>query len=157
MVAAPSGPKGLGYLLVVGGMAIPKGAPDREKTIAAIKSLSTPEAQNATLKSNAFFPTVKADPPSDLPPAIQMEAKAVVAQQSAENAILALPPVGLGAKDGEVGQLYKNCFQEICLNGKDVQSTLQAQGQQLNAILADLKVPCWPPDPVQPGQVCKAM
>jgi multiple sugar transport system substrate-binding protein len=157
MVPAPSGPKGLGYLLVVGGMAIPKGAPDREKTIAAIKSLSTPEAQNATLKSNAFFPTVKADPPSDLPPAIQMEAKAVAAQQGAEDAILALPPVGLGAKDGEVGQLYKNCFQEICLNGKDVQSTLQAQGQQLNAILADLKVPCWPPDPVQPGQVCKAM
>ena len=157
MVAAPSGPKGLGYMLVVGGMAIPKGAPDREKAVAAIKSLSTPEAQNATLKSNAFFPTVKADPPSDLPPAIAMEAKAVAAQQSAENALLALPPVGLGAKDGEVAQLYKNCFQEICLNGKDVKSTLQAQGQQLNAILADLKVPCWPPDPVQPGQVCKAV
>ena len=56
-----------------------------------------------------------------------------------------------------MAQLYKNCFQEICLNGKDVKSTLQAQGQQLNAILADLKVPCWPPDPVQAGQVCKAM
>jgi multiple sugar transport system substrate-binding protein len=156
MVPAPSGPKGLGYMLVVGGMAIPKGAPDRDKTNAAIKSLSTPEAQIATLKSNAFFPTVKAEPPADLPPAIAMEAKAVTAQQSAENAILALPPVGLGAKDGEVAQLYKNCFQEICLNGKDVKSTLQAQGQQLNAILADLKVPCWAPDPVQPGQVCKA-
>jgi multiple sugar transport system substrate-binding protein len=156
MVAAPSGPKGLGYLLVVGGMAIPKGAPDREKTIAAIKNLSTPEAQNATLKSNAFFPTVKADPPADLPPAIQMEAKAVAAQQSAENAILALPPVGLGPKDGEVGQLFKNCFQEIVLNGADAKKTLQAQGQQLNAILAELKVPCWAPDPVQAGQVCKA-
>jgi multiple sugar transport system substrate-binding protein len=156
MVPAPSGPKGLGYLLVVGGIGIPKGAPERDRTVAAIKALSTPEAQNATLKSNAFFPTVKTEPPSDLPPAIGMEAKAVAAQQSSEQAILALPPVGLGAKDGEVAQLYKNCFQQICLNNADVKTTLQAQGSQLNAILAELKVPCWAPDPVQAGQVCKA-
>jgi multiple sugar transport system substrate-binding protein len=55
-----------------------------------------------------------------------------------------------------VAQLFKNCFQEIVLNGADAKATLQAQGKQLNAILADLKVPCWAPDPVQAGQVCKA-
>lgn len=155
MVQAPSGPKGLGYMLVVAGLAIVKGAPDKDKAIEVIKKLSTPEAQIDTLRSNAFFPVVKADPPSDLKPAAQLEAKAVAAQQNAPKALLALPPVGLGAKDGEVGQLFKNCFQQICLSNADVGATLKAQGQQLQTILDGLKVPCWAPDPMTPGQACK--
>ncbi|MGI8716835.1 MAG: extracellular solute-binding protein [Lapillicoccus sp.] len=155
MVPAPTGPKGLGYMLVVAGLGILKGAPDKDRAIEVIRKLSTPEAQIDTLRSNAFFPVVKADPPSDLPAGAQLEAKAVAAQQNAAKAVLALPPVGLGAKDGEVGQLFKNCFQQICLSNADIKSTLTAQGQQLETILAGLKVPCWAPDPMTPGQVCK--
>jgi len=155
MVPAPTGPKGLGYMLVVAGLGILKGAPDKDRAIEVIRKLSTPEAQIDTLRSNAFFPVVKADPPSDLPAGAQLEAKAVAAQQNAAKAVLALPPVGLGAKDGEVGQLFKNCFQQICLSNADIKSTLTAQGQQLETILQGLKVPCWAPDPMTPGQVCK--
>ena len=147
LAPAPSGPKGLGYLLVVGGLAIPQGSQQRDKAIEVIKALSTPEAQLETLKSNAFFPVVEADIGSDLPPGIALEAKAVEAQQDAEGAILALPPVGLGDKDPQVSQLFKNCFQEICLNGADIGATLAQQGAALAEIMNGLKVPCWEPDP----------
>lgn len=147
MVPAPSGPKGKGYLLVVGGMAVPKGAPDKEKAFELIKALSKPEAQIETLKSNAFFPVVKTDIGTDLPGGIALEAKAVKAQQDASDALLALPPAGLGDKDPQVSQLFKNCFQEICLNNADVKATLDRQGAELAKIMDGLKVPCWAPDP----------
>ena len=60
----------------------------------------------------------------------------------------------LGARDGEVGQIFKNCFKEICLDGKPVQQVLDAQATQLNAIMDELKVPCWQPDPA--GANCRA-
>lgn len=147
LVPAPSGPKGLGYLLVVGGLAVPQGSKDKDKAFEVIKALSTPEAQIETLKSNAFFPVVKAEIGSDLPAGIALEAKAVSAQQAASGAILALPPVGLGDKDPQVTQLFKNCFQQICLNGADVKATLAQQGAALADIMNGLKVPCWAPDP----------
>lgn len=147
MVPAPSGPKGKGYLLVVGGMAVPQGSPEKDKAFELIKALSKPEAQIETLKSNAFFPVVKTEIGSDLPGGIALEAKAVKAQQEAGDAILALPPVGLGDKDPQVSQLFKNCFQEICLNNADVKATLDRQGAELASIMDSLNVPCWAPDP----------
>jgi multiple sugar transport system substrate-binding protein len=85
--------------------------------------------------------------PTDLPGAIALADKAVRAQRDAPNAILSLPPVGLGPRDGEVGQIFKNCFKEICLDGKPVKQVLDAQAGQLNAILDELKIACWKPDP----------
>lgn len=155
MVPAPRGPKGLGYLLVVVGLGIPRGAPDVDKAKEVIKALTNPDTQLDVLRQNAFFPTVKATLPSDLPPNISLEAAAVQAQQGASEAILSLPPVGLGAKDGEVSQIFKNTFKEICLNRKPVPQVLDAQARQLNTILEQLKVPCWKPDPA--GATCKVM
>lgn len=153
MVPAPKGPKGLGYLLVVVGLGIPRGAPDVDKVKEVIKALTNPETQLEVLRQNAFFPTVKATLPSDLPANISLEAAAVQAQQGAGEAILSLPPVGLGAKDGEVSQIFKNTFKEICLNNKPVQQVLDAQAKQLNTILDQLKVACWKPDPA--GSPCR--
>ena len=147
MVPAPAGPKGRGYLLIVGGMAVPKGSPEKDKAFELIKALSKPEAQIETLKSNAFFPVVKTDIGGDLPGGVALEAKAVKAQQEASDALLALPPVGLGDKDPQVSQLFKNCFQEVCLNNSDVKDTLARQGAELAKIMDALNVPCWAPDP----------
>jgi multiple sugar transport system substrate-binding protein len=155
MVPAPRGPKGLGYMLVVAGMAIPRGAPEAEKAKEIIKALTTDEAQIDVLRENAFFPVVDVTPPETLPPAIRLEAAAVQAQQNADDAVISLPPVGLGAKDGEVSQIFKNCFKEICIDGRPVQQVLDAQAQQLNAILDELKVGCWQPDPA--GQTCRVL
>jgi multiple sugar transport system substrate-binding protein len=155
MAPAPRGPKGLGYMLVVAGLAIPRGAPEADRARAVIEALTTPDVQLEVLRRNAFFPVVNAPLPADLPPAVALEAEAVRRQQSAEGAVLALPPVGLGAKDGEVSQIFKNCFKEICLDGRPVQQVLDRQAQQLNTILDEAKVPCWRPDPVAAGQTCR--
>ncbi|WP_422769262.1 ABC transporter substrate-binding protein [Plantactinospora sp. WMMC1484] len=155
MAPAPRGPKGLGYMLVVAGLAIPKGAPEPERARQVIETLTTPDVQLEVLRRNAFFPVVEAPLPADLPPAVALEAEAVRRQQEAQDAVLALPPVGLGAKDGEVSQIFKNCFKEICLDRRPVQQVLDAQAGQLNAILDEVKVPCWRPDPVAPGQTCR--
>ena len=154
MVPAPSGPKGLGYMLVVAGYGVPKGA-DVAKASTVIKALSQPATQIEVLRQNAFFPVVKAEMPTDLPAAVRLEADAVAGQQTAPNALLALPPVGLGAKDGEVSQVFKDCFKQICKDGKAPAVVLGQAAKILQAILDEVKVPCWAPDPVTAGETCK--
>ncbi|WP_460768572.1 ABC transporter substrate-binding protein [Mariniluteicoccus flavus] len=154
MVQAPSGPKGLGYMLVIAGVAVPKGA-DKAKASKVIRALLKPEMQNETLKQNAFFPVIKGELPSDLTPAVSLEAKAVKSQQSASNAVVALPPVGIGAKDGELGQAFKDTFAQVCLNKKAPAEVVQAQAKNIQKILDEVKVPCWAPDPSTPGTPCK--
>lgn len=155
MVPAPRGPKGRGYMLIVAGVAMPKGGRERYRTEQVIRGFAEPTMQIETLRSNAFFPVVQTELPPDLSGAIALEAGAVRLQQRSPGAILALPPVGLGAKDGEVSQIFKNCFVEICLNGSPVQSALDRQATKLNTILKALDVPCWAPDPVSPGSKCE--
>jgi multiple sugar transport system substrate-binding protein len=155
MVPAPKGPKGRGYMIVIGGLAIPKGAPEAAKAKEVIKTLTMPSVQVEVLRANAFFPVAKTELPGDLPKPIGLEAAGVKAQQESPGTIVSLPPVGLGAKDGEVAQVFQNTFKEICLNGKPVQQVVDDQAGKLNAILDQLKVPCWKPDPA--GSPCKAM
>jgi multiple sugar transport system substrate-binding protein len=153
MVPAPRGPKGLGYMLVLCGLGIPKGAPEQAKAKEVIKALTTPDVQVDVLRQNAFSPVTNAQVPTDLPGAIALADKAVRAQREAPDAVLSLPPVGLGPRDGEVGQIFKNCFKEICLDNKPVKQVLDAQAGQLNAILDELKIACWKPDP--DGNPCR--
>ncbi|MDR6508503.1 multiple sugar transport system substrate-binding protein [Arthrobacter oryzae] len=148
MVPAPRGPKGRGYMLIVAGLAIPKGGKDRDLAEQAIRGLAEPLTQVETLRRNAFFPVVQTELPTDLTGAIALEAVAVRRQQRSAGALLALPPVGLGTKEGEVSQIFKNCFQEICLNNASVQPVLDRQAAELNTILKALNVPCWAPDPI---------
>lgn len=155
MVPAPRGPKGRGYMLIVAGLALPKGGKERARAEQAIRALTEPLVQVETLRSNAFFPVVQTELPTDLSGAIALEAAAVRRQQRSAGALLALPPVGLGAKEGEVSQIFKNCFQEICLGGSGVQPVLDRQATQLNTIMKALNVPCWAPDPVSAGTKCE--
>ncbi|BCB77384.1 ABC transporter substrate-binding protein [Phytohabitans flavus] len=153
MLPAPSGPKGLGYMLVVAGLAIPNGAPEAAKAKEVVKALTTGDVQVDVLRQNAFFPVTNAQLPTDLPAAVGLEAAAVKRQQETAGAIVSLPPVGVGARDAEVGQVFKNVFKEVCLDGKPVQGVLDSQAGQLNAILDELKVACWRPDPA--GSPCR--
>lgn len=154
MVPAPTGPKGLGYMLIVAGLAIPKGG-DKTKANKTIQALLKPDIQNATLKQNAFFPVIKGDPPADLPPAVKLESTAVQAQQNNPKAIVALPPVGVGAKDAELGQAFKDTFTQICLQNKPIPDVVANQANVIQKILDEVKVPCWAPDPSSNGQTCK--
>jgi multiple sugar transport system substrate-binding protein len=152
LLPAPTGPEGLGYLLVVAGIGIPRGAPALDRSRAVITALTTMDTQAEVLRQNAFFPVVGSGTPAGLPPAVTAAATAIQAQRSAPNAILSLPPVGLGTRDGEVTQIFKDCFTEICLNRKPVRPTLDAQARKLDALLAEVNVPCWAPDT---GRSCR--
>ncbi len=146
MVPAPIGPKGLGYMLVVAGMGIPKGG-DVATAAKAIRALLQPKVQIEVLRQNAFFPVVKADLPSDLSAPVKMEAEAVAKQTASPKALVALPPVGLGTKDGELAQVFKDCFREICLKNGDPKTVLGKYASTVASILDATKVPCWAPDP----------
>jgi multiple sugar transport system substrate-binding protein len=155
MVPAPKGPKGRGFMAVLIGLAIPKGAPDQDKAKDLIKALSETKTQLEVLRQNAFFPTVKADIPSDLPAAVRLEADAVQAQASSPDALVALPPVGLGQKDGEMSKIFKDSFTAIVLQNADIKATLDAQARNMQALLDDAKASCWAPDRGARGQTCQ--
>lgn len=153
MVPSPRGPKGLGYLVVLTGLGIPKGAPESDVAQKVIAALSRPSAQLELLRANGFFPTVRADLPGDLTPAIRLGADAIQRQRTSEDALVALPPVGLGTREGEVSKVFKDTFQSIVLDGADIRSTLDSQSKIMNQLLAEINVSCWPPDP--PGSPCE--
>ncbi|MDP9460083.1 MAG: ABC transporter substrate-binding protein [Actinomycetota bacterium] len=154
MFPVPTGPQGQGYMPVVSGLAIPKGAPDRAAAVALIEALSVPETQVEVLRKNAFFPTVNAPLPADLPPGIAEEAKAVQAQQEAPKALLALPPVGLGSREGEFTQVYKDAFSRIVLNGENPTAVLPGAKGAVQRLLNETKAACWTPDPASGGAPC---
>jgi multiple sugar transport system substrate-binding protein len=155
MAPVPAGPKGRAYMPVVTGLAIPKGAPARDKTERLIEALSKPDVQLDVLRKNAFFPTVAGPIPTDLPPAVQLEADAVRKQQTGANAILALAPVGLGTGEGELTKVYKDTFARIVLKNEPIQRVLAEQGDRVQKLLSDSKAPCWTPDPASGDQPCQ--
>jgi len=152
---APSGPAGLGFMAILAGVAIPRGAPDQEAATALITALSEPATQLAVLSQNAFFPVVEAEITDDLPPEIQLEATAVAATQSADNAIAALPPVGLGANDAQMSQAFRDAFTAIVLDGNDIAEVLARQAEVIQGLLDEVEAPCWAPDPPSDGGVCR--
>ncbi|WP_235747873.1 ABC transporter substrate-binding protein [Nocardia coffeae] len=153
MMPAPRGKHGLGYMAVLAGLAIPEGCPDFELAQRTITAFTQPDKQIALLRSNGFFPAVSAAIPHDLPPAIKLEADAVQRQQQAPGAIVSLPPVGLGRREGEVSKVFQDSFRSIVLDGADIRSTLDQQARVLQGILDDLNVPCWAPDPA--AELCR--
>lgn len=148
---APSGPKGLGYMPVVAGVAIPKGASDRATAVELIEYLTRPEVQVATLRETAFFPVVETELPADLPPGLRLASAAIERQVGAPNAIVSLLPVGLGEKNGEFNKVFIDTFQLIVVRGRDIKSSLDSQGRKLAAILQAANAACWQPDAPSQG------
>jgi multiple sugar transport system substrate-binding protein len=97
----PAGPKGRGYMPALAGLAVVKGAPDVNGAMALIDYLEQPETQIATTRSLGFFPVAKVDLPPDLEPGLKLGANAIAKMQSAKDALPAVPPIGLGQRDGE--------------------------------------------------------
>ena len=151
LAPAPTGPKGLAFMPVLAGMAIPKGAPNKAGAEALIEYMSQPTVQINLLKQLAFFPVVKADLPTDLPAGIKLEAGAVSAQIGASNALPALLPVGLGAKNGEFNKVYVDTFQRIVLKNEKIETVLDDEAKIMQGILDSAKAPCWSPDPPSTG------
>ncbi|PIP00281.1 ABC transporter substrate-binding protein [Pleomorphomonas carboxyditropha] len=148
---APAGPKGRGYMPVLAGLAIPKGAPDKDGAIKVIEHLTTPDVQLLTAARVGFFPTLNVDLPPDLDPGVALLAGGVTATQAAKDAVISLLPVGLGDKGGEFNKVYMDSFQRIVLQNEPVAAVLKEESAVLAKLMTDTKAPCWAPDASSDG------
>jgi multiple sugar transport system substrate-binding protein len=148
---APAGPKGRGYMPVVAGLSIPKGAPNRAGAVAVIEHLTKPETQLTTAAEVGFFPVVKVELPATLSPGVKLLAGAVAATSGARDAVPSLLPIGLGAKGGEFNKVYLDAFQRIVLRGEPIKDVLAAEARVLDGLMKETKAPCWAPDKPSAG------
>jgi len=148
---APKGPKGLYYMSVLAGLAIPKSTPNKTGAEAFIDYMTTPDVQAKTLNAVAFFPVLDKALPQDLPTHLKIEADGVQKQSKHPDAKVALLPIGLGAKGGEFNKVQLDTFQRIVIKGEDIQKVLNEQAAILQAVMNDTKAACWRPDPPSTG------
>src|SRR5262252_8177648 len=142
---APAGPKGRGYMPVLAGLAVAKGAPHPKEATALIDYLSRAETQILTARSVGFFPVVKAALPADLDPGIRMGADAIAKMQSAKDALPALAPVGLGQRGAEFDRVFLETFQLIVLRGQEPRPVLDQEAETLKRLMSETSAPCWQP------------
>ncbi len=152
-VPAPSGPKGLGYMSAVNGLAIPVGAPNQKGAEALIDFLTRPALQKTQVAVTGFFPVVNGVnvTGASAAPGVAAEASAATRQQSSKKALPALLPVGLGSHDGDFNLVYVDTFTRILLNNENIQTVLNGEATKLQAVLNAANAPCWPPDPSSSG------
>jgi multiple sugar transport system substrate-binding protein len=152
---APSGPKGLGYEPVLGGLAIPATSKNVTQAKSLISYLSRQQAQTTMLNSESWFPPVGAGAlPSGLAAGVTAEAKAIVATNGASDALASQLPVGLGAQSAAYDKVFVDTFTAIALNNAPITSTLAAEAATLQSVLTQAGAACWKPDPASTG-VCQ--
>jgi multiple sugar transport system substrate-binding protein len=154
LVPAPAGAKGRGFMPVLAGLAVPKGAPNRAGAEQLIDYLTQPAQQSGTAAELAFFPVTNAPVPSELNPGIKLESDAVQKQSASKDALVSLLPIGLGAKGGDFNTVFLDTFQRIVIKNEDIQTVLDSQAKTLQSIMDDTKAACWAPDPPSDGP-CK--
>ncbi|MGH1492884.1 MAG: extracellular solute-binding protein [Acidimicrobiales bacterium] len=147
----PAGSAGRGFMPVILGLGIPADAPNPEEGIAVIEYLTRPDVQASVLADLAFFPVVSGADMSSLPEGVQIEADAVNKLANSPDAIPALLPVGLGDRGGEINQIFRNAFDRTVVNGEDIATVLEEEGNALQALLDETGAPCWAPDPASDG------
>lgn len=148
---APIGPKGRGFMPVLAGLAVPKGAPNRAGALGLIEYLTRPVVQITTLREVGFFPVVEVRLPADLPQGTRMAAEAIARQGSGRAALPSLLPVGLGAKSGEFNKVYMDTFARIVLRNEDIRRVLDQEAANLRRVMQETGAPCWAPDPPSAG------
>jgi multiple sugar transport system substrate-binding protein len=148
---APAGPKGRYYMSVLAGLGIAKGAPNKAGAEALIEYLTRPNVQAMYLREVSFYPVLESALPTDLPAYVRLEADGVVKQSKAPDAKVALLPIGLGTKGGDFNKIQQDTLTRIVLKGEDIKTVLNDEANQLNALMTELKAPCWSPDPPSTG------
>ncbi len=108
-------------------------------------------SQGQILSELGFFPVVAGAETSELSAGMQKIAEAVETQGTADDALPALLPVGLGDRGGEINEIFRNAFTRIVQDGEDIQTVLDQEGATLQSLLDDTGAPCWPPDAPSEG------
>lgn len=148
---APAGPAGRGYMPVVVGVGIPATAPNPQGAMSFVKYLLSPETQGAIMRELGFYPVVSGVDTSNLPTGVAKQFEAVQTQGLSADAIPSLLPVGLGARGGEINEIYRNAFSRVIFDGEDPEAVLNDLGVALQALLNETGARCWAPDPVSEG------
>lgn len=148
---APAGPMGRGFMPVLAGIAVPKGAPDMDASMRLAQFMMQPETQVATLLATNFYPTTDAALPTVLPASAQALGPAITAMTSAPDALPALLPVGLGDLGGQFNQVYTDTFERIILGGQPIRAVLDEQAGTLRSLMEQANAPCWLPDAASEG------
>jgi multiple sugar transport system substrate-binding protein len=148
-IPAPSGPKGLGYMTAVVGLAIPKGARNPAGAEALIDWLTRPTQQAEASSSLSFFPVVQQAPRLAGP---QEEEHAVDTRyRSATNGIETTLPAGLGVQTDRFTKVYQDTFSRIVVHDEDIQTVLGQERPDLQHIVNEAGAPCWLPDRLGTG------
>jgi multiple sugar transport system substrate-binding protein len=153
---APIGPKGLAFMPVLAGLAIPRSAPNPNGAKALIRHLLSVSTQAKTLSTVGFFPVVGGRLSKRLPPGLLAQSNAVKIMQSSPKALPALLPIGLGAEGGNFNTIFRNAFTRIVINNENLYTVLNDEGSKLQAIMDKTGAPCWRPDPPSSGP-CKVL
>lgn len=148
---SPTGPEGLAFMPVVGGLGIPANAPDPEGAMQLIDYLTRPEVASLTLRETAFFPGTGDDLPDDLDGAVSALAEVVAAQQQSPDALPSLLPIGLSDQGGAYNKVFQDSFRSIILQGDDPATVLGSEAANLQTVLDTAGASCWFPDPDSEG------
>jgi len=140
IVPSPRGPQGRGYITVAVGLAIPAGAPQRDKAIKLIDYLTSPAVQVKILENVGFFPTIKEAEGVIPEGALRILTNGVLAQSGAPDSVIAMIP-SLGAKAGEFTAAYRDAFTKIVIEGADLKTTITSIADKLRAIFAEVGIP----------------
>jgi multiple sugar transport system substrate-binding protein len=147
-VPAPIGPRGLGYMSAVVGLAIPKDAPNPRGAEALIDWLTRPAQQAAASASLSFSPVVQGVRLSGAPAA---ESRVASIYQSERAGVESVAPAGLGAGTDDFTSVYQDTFARIVLHGEDIATVLNDEAGRLQQLIDGVRAPCWSPDPPSRG------
>jgi len=148
---APAGPSGRGYMPVVAGLGIPLTAANPEGAKALVKFMLDPKMQGSVLRDLGFFPVVAGVDMKDLPKGVAILADAVQKQITAKDSVPSLLPIGLGAKGGEINQIFRNVFERAVTKNEDIDKVLTEEGASLQKLMTETGAACWAPDPPSKG------
>lgn len=148
---APTGPEGLGYMPVVGGIGISAAAPNPEGAKELIRLFLSDSGQQVIASNTGFFGVSAVEAPADLPPGAVLQQETVALTTGSADALPALLPVGLGEQSGDINKIYRDTFTRIIINGEDIASVLDDEVQNLQTMFDETGAPCWAPDPASDG------
>ena len=131
----PRGPMGRGYIIVLVGLAIPKGA-DFEEPAKVIDYLTSPEMQVEILKNVGFFPVVQEAVGAVPEGALKVLAEGVINQAATKDSIVSFIP-SLGPKSGEFTETYRMAFTRIVFQGEDPAKVVKELGERIRQMFKE--------------------
>ncbi len=130
---SPIGPKGRGFLLVLAGLGLPRGA-SHQKAAELIEYLTRTEIQIRTMSSVGFFPVLELDDKEKLPQSFSELYNAVLQQTDTADAVPTFQPIRFGGSGKHLDLVFLTAFSKIVLRGQDIPSILEVQESTLQEI-----------------------